>query len=87
MILCLCQNNLVTTVYDIFHLYISYHSSSSSYVALITPVLCQSCSLIPIGIGNKLFHFGDELTSSPRRRDDQGDELTSHHVSSVMRSS
>ena len=61
MILCLCQNNVVTTVYDIFHLYISDHSSSSIYVALIAPVLCQSCSLIPIGIGNKLFHFGDEF--------------------------
>ena len=24
------------------------------------------------------FYFGDELTSRPRRRDDQGDELTSH---------
>ena len=24
------------------------------------------------------FRFGDELTSRPRRRDDQGDELTSH---------
>ena len=24
--------------------------------------------------------FGDELTNRPRRRDDQGDELTSHPV-------
>ena len=32
------QNNVVTTVYDIFHLYISYHSSSSIYVDLLAPV-------------------------------------------------
>ena len=25
------------------------------------------------------FRFGDELTSRPRRRDDQGDELTCNH--------
>ena len=26
------------------------------------------------------FRFGDELTSPPRRRDDQGDELTCNHI-------
>ena len=25
-------------------------------------------------------HFGNELTSRPRQRDDQGDELTSHRT-------
>ena len=43
MILCLSQNNLVTTVYDIFHLYISYHSSSSIYVDVIAPVANVIC--------------------------------------------
>ena len=27
--------------------------------------------------------FGDELTSRPRRRDDQGDELTSHRLTGL----
>ena len=43
MILCVSQNNIVTTIYDIFHLYISYHSSSSIYVdliALVADVIC-----------------------------------------------
>ena len=43
MILCVSQNNVVTTVYDIFHLYISYHSSSSIYVDLIAPVANVIC--------------------------------------------
>ena len=43
MILCLSQNNVVTTVYDIFHLDISYHSSSSIYVDLIAPVANVIC--------------------------------------------
>ena len=43
MILCASQNNVVTTVYDIFHLYKSYHSSSSIYVDLIAPVANVIC--------------------------------------------
>ena len=43
MIVCVSQNNVVTTVYDIFHLYISYHSSSSIYVDLIAPVANVIC--------------------------------------------
>ena len=43
MILCVSQTNVVTTVYDIFHLYISYHSSSSIYVDLIAPVANVIC--------------------------------------------
>ena len=37
------SNNVVTTVYDLIHLYISYHSSSSIYVDLIAPVANVTC--------------------------------------------
>ena len=30
------------------------------------------------------FRFGDELTSPPRRRDDQGDELTCNHLLAII---
>ena len=30
------------------------------------------------------FRFGDELTSPPRRRDDQGDELTCNRIHLVL---
>ena len=43
MTLCLSQNNVVTSVYVIFHLYISYHSSSSIFVDLISPVANVIC--------------------------------------------
>ena len=46
------QNNVVTTVYDIFHLYTAYHSSI--YVDLIAPVANVFC-YFTISTLNKYF--------------------------------
>ena len=44
-----------------------------------TQIMQFQCDDIWRRVDQLNFRFGDELTSRPRRRDDQGDELTCNH--------
>ena len=44
-----------------------------------TQIMQLQCDDIWQRVDQFNFRFGDELTSRPRRRDDQGDELTCNH--------
>ena len=49
-----------------------------------TQIMQFQCDDIWRRVDQLNFRFGDELTSRPRRRDDQGDELTCNHIMMSM---
>ena len=49
-----------------------------------TQIMQYQCDDIWRRVDQLNFRFGDELTSRPRRRDDQGDELTCNHPSHCL---